>query len=535
MPLHYNDALDDPLLFERCETFAGGMDGFTRATLLRPDQAQWLENIVVEDSGAAVTRRGVRAVPPAAGSPSGAPIGAMTYLDFPSTQTGMAPRERLYAAAGPAVFALASETLWMPPAVPGSRPIRWLTHGARWAYALDGARWHRSDASGPANLWTTLGLQAGTLQSDPPAGATFACWHACRMFASGDPAQPDTLWASNLGDAGPGAWNHAEFCLRIGDGEGDDITCLAPVKESWLFVGKAGSLYTVQCDPAQPTAAGWLVQLQARGVGCVGPRAAIPFGNDVLFMARDGVRSLQSAAGLSSRFEVLPPLSLPVQPWIDRVNWEHARVISAHAYKQFAFFAIPVDGATSPNCVLVWDGRARAWAGAWTGWAPVCWATTRFALPGGPVEKLAFGDPSGAVRFWLDFATDTDDAYLDDGQPVVARVRSRGFLFGEPVNSKTPRWAQWRFDTGKDIVIRWTVDGAPAGAPDTAALELTHNQLPLDLPFDLAASRPSTLVRPLSGLASGNEFDCEITSPAGRLALRNLTVAAYADSLKDAL
>lgn len=542
MPLHYNDNLDDPLLFERCETFAGGMDGFTRAGLLLPNQAQVLENVVVEDSGTARTRQGALTLSQAGGgtAPTGGAIAAMVYTDFPILQVGDGHRERLFAAVGHTVFALAQGG-WMLPcelAHPGT--VTCMAVGGSWAYALNGYQWNRTDAAGQSNAWTELGTNAGTLTSDPPARATLACWHTFRMFATGDQDNPDTIWVSNLGEAGNGAWNHAQFSFRVGNGEGDDIMALCPLQGFWLFVGKADSIYAVNCDPTAASAADWTIRLQTRGVGVVGPRAVVQFGNDVLFLARDGIRSLQKSSGVPEDFNVTPPLSLPVQPYINRINWLHAHTACAHHYKQYALFAIPIDGATSPNCVLVWNGRTQAWMGVWTGWAPTCWATTRFGQDSlGTLEKLVFGHSTrtadghwaGVVKVWQDYGIEADSTYQDDGAPVLSLIRSRGFLFGEPVNAKALRWGEWRFEASKDVTLRWYVDGVKAPIEFAETLELVLNSLPLTLPFTLATNGPKTLTKSLKHVGTGNELYCEVANRTGKLALKNMTFAAYLETL----
>jgi len=54
----YNDALDDPLSFERMESFGSGMDFYTRATLLAPDAYQYSENGVIPENFGFKTRPG---------------------------------------------------------------------------------------------------------------------------------------------------------------------------------------------------------------------------------------------------------------------------------------------------------------------------------------------------------------------------------------------------------------------------------------------------------------------------------------------
>lgn len=58
MPYLYNDSLDDQLLYERIESFGGGMDGYQRSTLLAPNQSAYLENVIIPDNLEARTRPG---------------------------------------------------------------------------------------------------------------------------------------------------------------------------------------------------------------------------------------------------------------------------------------------------------------------------------------------------------------------------------------------------------------------------------------------------------------------------------------------
>src|SRR5205809_715056 len=58
MPKFYSDLLDEDLVYERCESFGGGMDSFTRSTLLAPDQFQYSENMVIPNNLEARMRPG---------------------------------------------------------------------------------------------------------------------------------------------------------------------------------------------------------------------------------------------------------------------------------------------------------------------------------------------------------------------------------------------------------------------------------------------------------------------------------------------
>lgn len=84
MPYLYDDSLDDQLLYERLESFGGGMDGYHRSTLLAPNQSQYLENLVIPDNLEVRTRPGADQlgdnisglVDAEAGSPAGIKLAA---------------------------------------------------------------------------------------------------------------------------------------------------------------------------------------------------------------------------------------------------------------------------------------------------------------------------------------------------------------------------------------------------------------------------------------------------------------------------
>src|ERR1043165_5066944 len=295
MPYQFSEALDDELLYERCESFGGGMDAFSTPSLLPRDAWKYGENIVVPDNLRARTRPGADTL--GAAPASGHAIQGLIYFDTPSYQRLIAgANKKFYQWAGASWsemtgFQLNDADLQFAAAMGVDKIL--VSDGSQNMRSWDGAS------------WTDLGNMSGTIGSDPPVGATILCWHTKRMFAAGKATLNDTLWASKLLDFGQSKWDHTNFSLRIGGGEGDAITCLVSLPPAgpgdYRLAGlKANSGYIVKTDPTVARAADWTVQRLQRGIGCVGRFAAASSGNDVLFMARDGVRSLRrmaSAAG----------------------------------------------------------------------------------------------------------------------------------------------------------------------------------------------------------------------------------------------
>ena len=526
MPQFYQDAGDDALTYERIESFGGGMDGFMRSVLLPADVSREMVNLLVRDNFEAGTRPGVAALGGAGPAGPGARVQGMAWFDTPTTK-------QLVVAAGGAVWAWTGSE-WL-------RLSGWTLPDTTspWEAAQGVDRLLCSDGRNAMQSWdgATWTIEtSGNEVMDPPVGATILCWHAGRMFAAGFPGgvagkEEDALWASNLLGLGGATWNRTEQQMRVGTGSGDPIRALVSFTGFQLAILKEASVWLLNSDP-RVGVSGWNTAVQAEsvssGVGCVGKRACCVFGNDVLFMAQDGVRSLARMQAAAGQYEVGPPLSQPMQPYIDRINWEAASGICARKYKELALFAVPLDNSAVNNAVLVWNGRLQRWMGAWTGWNPSAFEVTRFA----GAQALVIGDESGSVNRWQEGAPRFDDGtYLDNGAQYPTKLWTRSMLFGEPVNNKVGYHSEVRIAAGNarisvaavadDVVARaWSGSVTPAGPT-----------LPATLPFDLGAAGPLTIRRGLRGLADFNEIYLRIESASGWWLCRNVTVAAFVTTL----
>jgi hypothetical protein len=522
MPFQFSDALDDTLMYERVETYGGGMDGFQRATLLAPDQWQYGENIVVPDNLEARTRPGADTL----GATLGALIQGLFYFDKQGTQ-------QLIAGAGTKLYAWAGAA-WAE--MNGANQLVLTDGNVRFAAAQGVDKVLFSDGTQQMQTWDgaawslPLGTIAGTAMSDPPVGATILCWHTARMFAAGKGSLSDTVWASKLLAYGTGDWDHVQFSFRVGGGEGDPILALASMQDYWLAVLKRNSVYLVNADPQATKATEWQISRVSQGVGIVGRDAWCPLGNDLLFMAHDGVRSVRRMQAAAGQFDLAPPISEPMQPYIDRINWTYASGIVAHSYKHLAFFAVPLDASTTNNYVLVFNARIGRWTGVFTGWAPNAFEVTRF----NGVLQFAIGETSGKVRQWKDTEdADDDDTYTDDQVGYASKLHHRAFLFGEPVNDKDGYHCEARFSRSNALVTFTLVGDGQDLLTWDKDLRQTGTDLPVDLPFDLTSISNLLARRGLRGLTPFNEAYIKVESDTGWWALRNLTMSAYLNMLQN--
>lgn len=386
--------------------------------------------------------------------------------------------------------------------------------------------------------WTGTAWEAAftTGATDPPRTCTILLWHAGRMWAAGFPGtsagkENDALYCSASLAYGNGSWDSTAQNFRVGVGTGDPITGLASIQDFTMAVLKRNSIWLLATDPsvALPSAANAIGECLSYGTGCVGKRAFCVYGNDLLFVSPDKtIRSLQRMQSASGQYQLSAPLSLPISPFMDRVNWDHANLINVIRYRELALFAVPLDEATTPNAVLAWNGRLQRWVGFWTGWTPTDWCVTRF----GGTQRLVHGDQNGNVRQWKDFAdAQSDSTYLDDGAAITSRVKTRSMLFGEPLNDKDGYHCEARFGTANAILDFTAVADGVELTSWSGDLRQTGPGLPVNLPFDLVNLTNRPIRKGLRGLKPWNEIYLEMVSTAGWFSLRNVSFSAFVNTL----
>jgi hypothetical protein len=528
----YDDSLDDQLAFERCESFSGGMDSFQRSTLLPPDTFQYGENIILPDNFEVRTRPGADQF--VAHTFTGK-IQGVFYFSIPGTaQLLFGNAGVMYTATSTGAYtAQAGFTL-------ADSDVDFVAaQGVNKALVVDGT----SAAIWDGAAWTVFSAAAGSVATDPPHTATCCVFCAGRMWAAGFPGtgpagkEDDSVCFSAELDFTSGKWSLVDQSFRVGKGEGDPVLglCTLPAsvpEQEVLGVLKQNSVHIIRVDPTL-TASEFQDSLNpesvAGGLGVVGKRAFAVVGNDLFYVAPDhnfySLARMQSAA---AQYAVSPPLSLPMQPYVDRINWDHASTIAVVRYKQLALFSVPLDTSTTPNTVFVWNNRLQKWVGLWTGWTVNSWAITRF----NGVQRLVYGDKNGSVKKWKDYADQSDDAtYLDDGAAIASKLWTRAFLFGEPLNNKSAYALTGRASASNAVVtftlngdnedlFSWTKDLRPVGP-----------NLPIDLPFDLTSAQNTPMPKGLRDLPEFSECYLKLETTGGWFSIRNLSMASFINSL----
>jgi hypothetical protein len=149
--------------------------------------------------------------------------------------------------------------------------------------------------------------------------------------------------------------------FRINQGSDDDLVALWKFDENTVLCFKERSIYAVR--NLYGNYADAMLQEITRGYGLKAAKSLASVGRDVWFLSdQRGVCSLRVAE--SGRVQgVDVPVSDPVQSVIDRINWVYADVATAAYHQNRYYLAVPLDGATKNNAVIVYDFINQAWSG----------------------------------------------------------------------------------------------------------------------------------------------------------------------------
>jgi len=150
--------------------------------------------------------------------------------------------------------------------------------------------------------------------------------------------------------------------MRVNEGSDDSIVRIMPFGQQRLLVFFSQSIWVLN------NVFGDLSQLRGdvltRERGAVAHDAIVQMGPDVWFLSEGGVYSLAQtdSAQLQSGARAI---SAPVEHVMRRVNWAAVRGAQAISHDGRFFLALPVDGATWNNALLVFDQQSGQWWGQW--------------------------------------------------------------------------------------------------------------------------------------------------------------------------
>jgi len=305
----------------------------------------------------------------------------------------------------------------------------------------------------------------------PPSQPIFLTTHTQRLFcASANTTNyPDTLFFSDILDGE--SWDPAGS-VRVG-GDGDPITGLYSWFGNKLLVFKERSIWAVDANP-QEDPADWFVSLISGNVGCISHRSIAAVGADVMFLARDGVRSLaQIQAGTQT--DVGLPISAPIGDIMSQIDRSKYQYCDAVYWNNRYMLAVPknldqvqnsnydillengnnlaaendnnlVTNILHNNTVYVYHLLAKAWLGEWDNWQVTDFIPTSFSNMGqilmfsGAISNVE--NAPGQIYIFNDYIPETRfnpskiSNFRDAGQSYNSAVVTKAYAFNEPMVDK---------------------------------------------------------------------------------------------------
>ena len=552
MPVYFNDAVDDILLYDRQASFIGGQVSNFRENLLNESQAELIKDMSPEISGVLKTRRGFHRFANLLGSTTNSTnVQAIHFFDTDS-------RERVITAVNGSIYEIESNGTVTAIAVAASKldsatapaymcqvadKMYWssdTTSTKIFELKYSGGSWVKTDATDAAPLnskyliansgrvfaydvsgnqifvstilpnlaavvkinngggyaigdYTSSGMVVDALTIGLSSGQTITFSGGGNFLLSAAAVETDTKIYGTLTDAvvaddevasvGTTLFTMGGVTInpfKVGTGA-ETVTAM----HSWVgfnvVVFCENSIYLVDTNPltAAAAAAGnatatFKIRQVSNLSGAVSHRAVAQVGEDLLFLARDGVRSLKRTMAEEMVAEQSGVISYPVQDLIDSINWSAAvEQATATFWNGLFLLSVPILASSENNCCLVYSADTNSWIGYWQGnpdynIKPIDFCVSAF---GGYAEKLLTLDKVGNPMEFRDYvspqnavATDYQDNFDGSNYRDTAwQTLTRGMTFGDQLSPKSPEFCEWEFDrSNAKVDIIPVLDGADA-------------------------------------------------------------------------
>lgn len=366
MPVLFNDAIDDMPVLDRQAVFAQQRSN-ARANLLGESECALLQNVSTGSTGVCKSRRGFHYV---AALPGSGTVQGAAFFDS-STEYLVVVRNGIiyvldstYATVGSSYNNVTSNN--------GSASNR-----ASFAQIADKLF---ISTGGNTEKLVQISMATGSpvfsLSTESLYANRLMVAQNFRLFSVGNAttsvATNSSIYTSGFLPSTPTVFNGA-VSFDVGQ-DYDDITALAAGTDFLLYVFKERSCYAIGTAPFSTTStptlsSAFTIRQLSRDIGCVSARTVVQIGNDTFFLSRDGVRTLQRtlADGMTA---IQPPISEPINDVIERINWNYAHTATAVYRDRKYILALPLDGATAPSHIVVFDTASGGWS-MWTGVLPI--------------------------------------------------------------------------------------------------------------------------------------------------------------------
>ena len=173
----------------------------------------------------------------------------------------------------------------------------------------------------------------------------------------------DNIAASDILDFG--TWDLTFNQFKINLGANDSIVGFLPWQEDKIVLFQRNSIYYAYIDPNGYTTGagpggGSYVKTLTFDIGCNARRSIVNAGDHIFFLSDSGVHILTPSLDLKLLGNQ-QPLSAPIADIISKINISAASGGVGRIHNNRYYLAVPINGATRNNAVLVYSMLNKAW------------------------------------------------------------------------------------------------------------------------------------------------------------------------------
>lgn len=457
---------DDKPLYMIVKDISGGINNRLQGSIISENQVTVLTNVDIGVPGEARKRPGLTLIEDL-GTDAGTALYGFTPVDgthsliamhgtkletYPGSST-FTERKTDFIAGTPSVMLQAGEE--------GENDVL-LVH-------VDGNNWFRMKQD---FTFQDLGTTAGT-GSDSPPDSGVAIWYRQRMWVLKNNL---LYWSSPFPANFATAFNTGSSAYKVDVGT---ERALIAIREQGIIIMGSDAIYGINpgSDTDSTPAATDKVE-KLLDIGCAAGKTAVQVGDDVMFLATDGVRALfrsqQDKLQTGSSF----PLSYGLKEQYEDINWAYIEKATATYYDNKYFLSLPTGASTTNNQVWVYYPATQSWM-IIDGWNVADWGKIIFS---GEEKLYAIDSTSGKVyQAWT--------GYSDNGVAITYQEEGRKEDFESPLMTKTGGEVRIKVLSSGDYDVDVYIELDDGGYQFLGEINLSGGapSLPASLPFDLGA------------------------------------------------
>jgi hypothetical protein len=308
-----------------------------------------------------------------------------------------------------------------------------------------------------------LPVQVGFTHMPAPPWAVYhqrRLWMPFKYLSTGTSGNPtivnreiaDEIIASDIFDQD--TYDQLANQFRIASGGADYVVALQPFAEDNLVVFNRNTIHivagTTNIDQSQ-------VRELTREVGCVARKSVVQVGNQIFFLSDNGVYSVDFGDLYNLRGASVP-LSESIDPIIKRINTDAAENAVAIYHNNRYYLAVPLDGSTENNAVLVYNFINQGWESVDTVAAPGWNIRNLIRAGAGAFNKLYAINSLGGIHILENRVDDTDF--------IVTQIGQQADLYYVPSKLLTRQYTLSTLDRKKFNNMELTVQSSDSNASD---------------------------------------------------------------------